>query len=125
MTCEYCEGRAYTKEPFTVITRYGLRIELAFDYCPKCGRRIKPLLDTDSLPDYEAEARNWEDSYNQARDKNEYLCKELEKMKMALDKKSAELEEKQHECDILQASTIKLEGQVEAYKFCIEHRRDR
>lgn len=42
-------------------------------------------------------------------------------MKTELDKKSVELEEKQSECDMLQASTIKLEGQVEAYKFCIEH----
>lgn len=28
-------------------------------------------------------------------------------------------------CDMYLASTIKLEGQVEAYKFCIEHWRDR
>ncbi len=79
----------------------------------------------DSLPDYGAEARKWENLYNEARDKNDCLCKELEQMKMALDKKSAELEEKQHECDMHLASTIKLEGQVEAYKFCIEHWRDR
>ena len=77
--------------------------------------------DIDSLPDYEAEARKWENLYNEARDKNDCLCKELEQMKMELDKKSVELEEKQRECDMLQASTIKLEGQVEAYKFCIEH----
>lgn len=83
------------------------------------------MLDIDSLPDYEAEAQKWENLYNEARDKNDCLCKELEKMKMALDKKSAELEEKQHECDMHLASTIKLEGQVEAYKFCIEHWRDR
>ena len=40
---------------------------------------------------------------------------------MELDKKSVELKENQSECGMLQASTIKLEGQVEAYKFCIEH----
>lgn len=79
------------------------------------------MLDIDSLPDYEAESRNWENLYNEARDKNDCLCKELEQMKMALDKKSVELEEKQRECDMHLASTIKLEGQVEAYKFCIEH----
>lgn len=79
------------------------------------------MIDIDSLPDYEAEARKWENLYNEAKERNEYLCKELEQMKIALDKKSAELEEKQHECDMLQASTIKLEGQIEAYKFCIEH----
>lgn len=83
------------------------------------------MLDIDSLPDYEAEARKWEDLYNQAKDKNACLCKELEKMKMALDKKSVELEEKQHECDMHLASTIKLEGQVEACQFCIKHWRDR
>lgn len=81
--------------------------------------------DIDSLPDYEAKARNWEDLYNQARDKNDCLCKELEQMKIALDKKSVELEEKQRECDMRLASAIKLEGQVEAYKFCIEHWRDK
>ena len=77
--------------------------------------------DIDSLPDYEAEARKWENLYNEARDKNDCLCKEFDNMKMALDKKSVELEEKQRECDMHLASTIKLEGQVEAYKFCIEH----
>lgn len=41
--CQYCKGRAYTKKPLTVITRYGRRIELTFDYCPKCGRRLKPV----------------------------------------------------------------------------------
>ena len=79
------------------------------------------MYDIDSLPDYEAEARKWENLYNEARDKNYCLCKELEQMKIALDKKSVELEEKQRECDMHLASTIKLEGQVEAYKFCIEH----
>lgn len=83
------------------------------------------MLDIDSLPDYEAEARKWENLYNEARDKNDCLCKELEQMKMALDKKSVELEKKQHECDMRLASTIKLEGQIEAYQFCIKHWRDR
>ena len=79
------------------------------------------MIDIDSLPDYEAEARKWENLYNEAKERNEYLCKELEKIKMLLGKKSVELEEKQLECDMHLASTIKLEGQVEAYKFCIEH----
>ena len=83
------------------------------------------MIDIDSLPDYEAEARKWENLYNEAKERNEYLCKELEKIKMLLDKKSVELEEKQRECDMRLASTIKLEGQVEAYKFCIEHWRGR
>lgn len=76
-------------------------------------------------PDYQVEAEHYKALFTEAKEKNEYLCKELEKMKMALDKKSAELEEKQHECDMLQASIIKLEGQIEAYKFCIEHWRDK
>ena len=79
------------------------------------------MYDIDSLPDYEAEARKWENLYNEAKERNEYLCKELDKIKMLLGKKSVELEEKQRECDMHLASTIKLEGQVEAYKFCIEH----
>ena len=79
------------------------------------------MIDIDSLPDYEAEARKWENLYNEAKERNEYLCKELDKIKMLLGKKSVELEEKQRECDMRLASTIKLEGQVEAYKFCIEH----
>lgn len=72
-------------------------------------------------PDYQVEAEHYKALFTEAKEKNEYLCKELEKMQMALDKKSVELEEKQRECDMHLASTIKLEGQVEAYKFCIEH----
>ena len=64
--------------------------------------------------------RKWENLYNEAKERNEYLCKELEKIKMLLGKKSVELEEKQRECDMHLASTIKLEGQVEAYKFSLE-----
>ena len=41
--CEYCKGRAYTKKPVTVITIYGRKFEMTFDYCPKCGRRLKPV----------------------------------------------------------------------------------
>jgi hypothetical protein len=39
--CEYCKGRAYTKKPLTVITKYGRRIELVFEFCPNCGRKMK------------------------------------------------------------------------------------
>lgn len=38
--CEYCEGRAYTKKPLTVITKYGRKIELVFEFCPNCGRKM-------------------------------------------------------------------------------------
>lgn len=76
-------------------------------------------------PNYQAESERYKTLFTEAKEKNDYLCKELEKMKMALDKKSVELEEKLHECDMLQASTIKLEGQIEAYQFCIKHWRNR
>lgn len=39
--CEYCKGRAYTKKPLTVITKYRRRIELVFEFCPNCGRKMK------------------------------------------------------------------------------------
>lgn len=39
--CEYCKGRAYTKKPLTVITKYGRNIELVFEFCPNCGRKMK------------------------------------------------------------------------------------
>jgi hypothetical protein len=39
--CEYCKGRAYTKKPLTVITKYGRKIELVFEFCPNCGRKMK------------------------------------------------------------------------------------
>lgn len=39
--CEYCKGRAYTKRPLTVITKYGRRIELVFEFCPNCGAKMK------------------------------------------------------------------------------------
>ena len=79
--------------------------------------------DVNLSPAKKAEVQHWKDLYNQAKEKNDYLYKEFEDMKKALDKKSAELEEKQSECDMLCSSNVRLEGQVEAYKFCIEHRR--
>jgi hypothetical protein len=39
--CEYCDGREYSEKPLTVITVGGRRIELAFEYCPKCGRKLR------------------------------------------------------------------------------------
>jgi hypothetical protein len=41
--CKYCKGRAYTKKPLTVITKYGKRIEITFEFCPKCGRPLNNL----------------------------------------------------------------------------------
>lgn len=39
--CEYCKGRAYTKRPLTIITKYGRRIELVFEFCPNCGSKME------------------------------------------------------------------------------------
>lgn len=41
--CEYCKGRSYTKKPVTIITKYGKKTELTFDFCPKCGRLLKSI----------------------------------------------------------------------------------
>ena len=71
-------------------------------------------------PEYPVEDERYKALFTEAKERNEYLRKELEDMKMALEKKSVELEEKQRECDMHLASTIKLEGQVEAYKFSLE-----
>lgn len=76
-------------------------------------------------PDYQAEAERYKTLFTEAKNKNACLCKELEEMKKALDKKSAELEEKQSECNMLLSCNVRLKGQVEAFKFCIEHWRDR
>lgn len=35
--CEYCKGRGFS----TITTIDGRTIKLPFDFCPKCGRRIK------------------------------------------------------------------------------------
>lgn len=77
--------------------------------------------DVNLSPAKEAEVQYWKDLYNEAKDKNDYLYEEFEEMKKALDKKSAELEEKQSECNMLCSCNVRLEGSVEAYKFCIEH----
>lgn len=50
--CEYCKGRAYTKKPLTVITRYGRRIELTFEFCPKCGRKLNTEKKVLTMPEY-------------------------------------------------------------------------
>lgn len=38
--CSYCKGRAYSKKPLTVITRTMKRVEVVFEYCPVCGRKM-------------------------------------------------------------------------------------
>lgn len=40
-TCDFCKGRAYTKKPVTVITAYGKRFQMTFEYCPNCGRKLR------------------------------------------------------------------------------------
>ena len=34
--CEYCKGRSYIKEPFTVITHAMKRVK----FCPYCGAKM-------------------------------------------------------------------------------------
>jgi hypothetical protein len=38
--CSYCKGRAYSKKPLTVITRTMKRVEVVFEYCPACGKKM-------------------------------------------------------------------------------------
>jgi hypothetical protein len=38
--CSYCKGRAYSKKPLTVITRTMKRVEVVFEYCPSCGKKM-------------------------------------------------------------------------------------
>lgn len=38
--CSYCKGRAYSKKPVTVITRNMKRVEVVFEYCPACGKKM-------------------------------------------------------------------------------------
>jgi hypothetical protein len=39
--CDFCKGRAYTKKPVTIITAYGKRFQMVFEYCPNCGRKLR------------------------------------------------------------------------------------
>ena len=39
--CEFCKGRAYTKKPVTIITAYGKKFQMVFEYCPNCGRKLR------------------------------------------------------------------------------------
>lgn len=38
--CEYCKGRAFTNKPLTVTTRTMKRVQVVFNFCPKCGRKM-------------------------------------------------------------------------------------
>ena len=38
--CKFCKGRAYSKNPLTVITRTMKRVEVVFEFCPACGRKL-------------------------------------------------------------------------------------
>lgn len=38
--CKFCKGRSYTKKPLTVITRTMKHVEVVFEYCPACGRKM-------------------------------------------------------------------------------------
>lgn len=38
--CRLCIGRAFSPEPFLVETHRGNRVEVVFNYCPACGRKL-------------------------------------------------------------------------------------
>lgn len=38
--CGYCRGASRTEEPFTVITRKGRKVNVVFNFCPRCGRQL-------------------------------------------------------------------------------------
>lgn len=49
-SCDMCRGRAYTDKPFKVTTQLGNAVEAVFNFCPVCGRDLRPIA-TDILGD--------------------------------------------------------------------------
>ena len=39
--CSYCLGVSYTDKPFKVITQMGREVEVQFNFCPYCGRKLR------------------------------------------------------------------------------------
>lgn len=46
--CEYCKGRAFTNKPLTVTTRTMKRVQVVFNFCPKCGRKMNGGAENDT-----------------------------------------------------------------------------
>ena len=41
--CNLCRHADYTDEPFPVVTKSGRTIEAVFNFCPVCGRDLRPV----------------------------------------------------------------------------------
>ena len=41
-TCELCKNANYTAEPFPVQTKTGKTVDAVFNFCPVCGRDLRP-----------------------------------------------------------------------------------
>lgn len=40
--CDLCRCANYTTNPFKVITQMGRTVETTFNFCPVCGRDLRP-----------------------------------------------------------------------------------
>ena len=40
--CDRCRGVKYTDNPFSVTTQMGLEVKAVFNFCPVCGRELRP-----------------------------------------------------------------------------------
>lgn len=40
--CDKCRGISYTDKPFKVTTQLGYDVEAIFNFCPVCGRDLRP-----------------------------------------------------------------------------------
>lgn len=38
--CNFCIVASYTNKPFKVTTRPGREVEIQFNFCPYCGRKL-------------------------------------------------------------------------------------
>ena len=41
MACMHCIGKVHTRKPFRVITQSGASVDVVFNHCPVCGRKLK------------------------------------------------------------------------------------
>lgn len=42
--CDKCRGVSYTDKSFKVITQLGHDVEAVFNFCPVCGRDLRPIV---------------------------------------------------------------------------------
>lgn len=41
-SCKLCRAASYTPDPFYVRTKMGNTVEAVFNFCPVCGRDLRP-----------------------------------------------------------------------------------